>query len=52
MTTILILNAVSSLLAAAGLGAGVARRNRRLRRETAVRPVYVKTGSTGRRSRD
>jgi hypothetical protein len=52
MTTILILNAVSSLLAAVGLGTGVARRNRRLRRETAVRPVCVRTGSAWRRSRD
>jgi hypothetical protein len=45
MTTILILNAVSSLIATVGIGAGVARRNRRLGRETAVRPVYVTTGS-------
>jgi hypothetical protein len=52
MTTILILNAVSSLLVTAGIGAGVVRRNRRLSRETAVRPVYVTMGSTRPRSRD
>jgi hypothetical protein len=37
MTTILILNAISSLLAAAGLG-GVIVRNRR--RQALVQPVY------------
>jgi hypothetical protein len=52
MTTILILNAVSSLLATVGIGAGVARRNRRLGRETAVRPIYLPTGSTRPRPRD
>jgi hypothetical protein len=40
MTTILILNAICSLLAAAGAGAFVARRQRRARR-TVVRPLYV-----------
>jgi hypothetical protein len=45
MTTIFILNAVSSLLALAGIGAGVVRGSRRLSRETVVRPVYVTTAS-------
>jgi hypothetical protein len=52
MTTILILNAVSSLLAAVGIGAAVVRKNRRLGRETVVRPVYVTTGSTRSRPRN
>jgi hypothetical protein len=52
MTTILILNAVSSLLATVGIGAGVVRRNRRLNRDTMVRPVYETTGSARPRPRD
>ena len=52
MTTILILNAVSSLLATVGIGAGVLRKNRRLSREMVVRPVYVTRGSTRRRPRN
>jgi hypothetical protein len=52
MTTILILNAVSSLLATVGIGAGVVRRNRRGSRETVVRPVYVVTGSNRPQPRD
>jgi hypothetical protein len=41
MTTILILNAVSSVLAAAGLGGMVVRARRR---QATVQPVYVTTG--------
>jgi hypothetical protein len=52
MTTILILNATSSLLATVGLGAGVMRRNRRLSRETVLGPVYVTTGPPRPRPRD
>jgi hypothetical protein len=52
MTTILILNATSSLLATVGIGAGVIRRNRRLSRETVPHPVYVTTGPPGPPPRD
>jgi hypothetical protein len=45
MTTILIINAISSLAAAAGLGGLAARRGRRA---AAMQPVYV-THPTGRR---
>ena len=47
MTTILVINAISSLVAAAGLGAAAVRRARRTAR---VQPVYVTTG-TRRRER-
>jgi hypothetical protein len=52
MTTILILNAVSSLLATVGIGVSVVRTNRRRSREVVVRPVYVTTGSIRSLSRD
>ncbi|HEY5430807.1 MAG TPA: hypothetical protein VIK04_16950 [Solirubrobacteraceae bacterium] len=41
MTTIIVINAISSLLAGCGIGAAVVRQNRRVRRESAVQPVYV-----------
>ena len=41
MTTILVINAISSLLAGCGLGALVVRENRRVRREAAAQAVYV-----------
>jgi hypothetical protein len=41
MTTILLMNAVSSLLAVAGVGGYVARRTRRARRQAVVRWLYV-----------
>jgi hypothetical protein len=48
MTTILIINAISSLAAAAGItGLAVGRG----RRAAAVQPVYVTTGSGRRRAR-
>lgn len=49
MTTILVINAISSLLAAAGLGGFVAREKRR---RAAVRPLYVATGTTRPRRTD
>jgi hypothetical protein len=48
MTTILVINAISSLVAAAGLGAVVVLRGRRAAR---VQPVYVTTGPRRRRLR-
>jgi hypothetical protein len=48
MTTIIILNAISSLVAAAGVGALAARR-RRNGRKVLVRPLYVdKSGGRAR----
>jgi hypothetical protein len=41
MTTILIFNAISSLLAAVGLGGYVAHRRRRERAESAAMPLLV-----------
>jgi hypothetical protein len=49
MTTILIINAISSLVAAAGIG-GLARRHGR-RRTAQARPVYVYVTSRARRGR-
>jgi hypothetical protein len=43
MTTILILNAISSLAAGAGIAGVLAWRSRRARETTRVRPVYVAT---------
>ena len=43
MTTILVINAVSSLLATVGAGAFLARENRRARRNAIVQPLYVTT---------
>ncbi|HTU94201.1 MAG TPA: hypothetical protein VMF14_00090 [Solirubrobacteraceae bacterium] len=45
MTTILVINAISSLVAAAGIGAVVARRGRRAAK---VQPVYVTSDSRRR----
>jgi hypothetical protein len=47
MTTIIVINAISSLLAGAGLAGVTARRARRARQATQLQPVYVTTG--GRR---
>lgn len=43
MSTILILNSVSSLLAAVGIGAYLQRKARRLSRERTLRTIYVTT---------
>jgi hypothetical protein len=48
MTTILIFNAVSSLVAVAGIGGLAARRAARAAK---VQPVYVTTGTRRRRAR-
>jgi hypothetical protein len=48
MTTIVIINAISSLVAAAGIGGLVARRARRLAR---LQPVYVTAAARRRRAR-
>jgi hypothetical protein len=48
MTTILILNAISSLVAVAGIG-GLAARRARLAAK--VQPVYVTSGTRRRRAR-
>jgi hypothetical protein len=47
MTTILVINAVSSVLAAAGMGGFLIRKHRRARRDVVVEPVYV-TAETAR----
>jgi hypothetical protein len=49
MTTILIINAISSLVAGAGIGAVAVRRGRRIRRSIRLAPVYV--AGDGRRRR-
>jgi cytochrome b len=41
MTTILVINAISSLLAAAGIGGFLAREKRRVGRNAVVQPLYV-----------
>jgi hypothetical protein len=43
MTTILVINAVSSLLAAFGVAGFLVRKNRRVRRNAVAEPVYVTT---------
>lgn len=48
MTTILIINAISAVVAAAGMGALAVRRGRRA---VQVQPVYVTDGSRRRRVR-
>ena len=48
MTTILIINAISSLVAAAGFGAVAVRRGRRAAQ---VKPIYVTSESRRRRAR-
>ena len=44
MNTILAINAISTLLAAAGTGGFLILSDRRVRRESDVKPVYVTTG--------
>jgi hypothetical protein len=41
MTTILIINAVSTVLAGLGMGGYLILAGRRARRDTAIKPVYV-----------
>ena len=48
MTTILVINAISSLVAAAGIGGVAVRRGRRA---APVQPVYVESGARRRRAR-
>ena len=45
MTTIIVINAISSLVATAGVGGYIARRRRRSPRAV-VKPVYVTTKTT------
>ena len=52
MTTILAINAVSTLLAAVGMGGFLVLANRRARRDTAVQPVYVSARRTRPLPRD
>lgn len=50
MNTILAINAISTLLAAVGMGSFLVLSDRRARREGDVQPVYVTTGrSLGQR---
>jgi hypothetical protein len=51
MTTILVINAISSLTAAAGIGAFALRRGRRIRRSIRLAPVYVTVDGRRRRVR-
>jgi len=51
MTTILIINAISSLVAGAGAGVLAVRRGRRIRRSIRVAPVYVTDARRRRRLR-
>jgi hypothetical protein len=51
MTTILVINAISSLAAAAGIGAFALRRGRRIRRSIRLAPVYVTADGRRRRPR-
>ncbi|HET8979384.1 MAG TPA: hypothetical protein VFN87_14570 [Solirubrobacteraceae bacterium] len=48
MTTILVINAVSSLVAGLGIGGFYVRRNRRARAAAVTQPVYVTAGRTRR----
>jgi hypothetical protein len=52
MTTILVINAVSSVLATVGIGGFLVRKNRRARRSVVVQPLYVTTGATRPLPRD
>jgi hypothetical protein len=52
MTTILAINAVSSLLAAVGIGGFLVRRNRLVRRNEVVELMYVSTGTSRPLPRD
>jgi hypothetical protein len=45
MTTIIVINAISSLVATAGIGGFLARERRRARRKV-VRPLYVTARTT------
>jgi hypothetical protein len=51
MTTVLVINAISSLAAAAGIGAFAIRRGRRIRRSIRPAPIYVTTDGRRRRLR-
>jgi hypothetical protein len=51
MTTILLLNAGSGLLAAVGIGGFLTLRSRRARQRVMVRPLYVTTDATRPMSR-
>jgi hypothetical protein len=51
MTTILIINAISSLVAGAGASVLAVRRGRRIRRSIRVAPVYVSDAGRRRRLR-
>lgn len=48
MTTIFIINAISSLLAAASIGGWFARKRLRARREIVVQPLYLTARTTRR----
>jgi hypothetical protein len=48
MTTILIINAISSLLATVGAGAFLMRENQRARRKAMVQPLYMTTRTATR----
>jgi hypothetical protein len=52
MTTILVINAVSFLSAAIGIGGFLVRKNRRVRRNAAVELVYVTTRTDRPLARD
>jgi len=52
MTTILAINAVSTLLAAVGMGGYLILADRRARRDTVVEPVYVFARTTRPLPRD
>ncbi len=51
MTTILVINAISSVVAAAGIGGLALRRSRRQQQAVRVQPVYVTDGPRRRRAR-
>ena len=46
MTTILVINAVSSLLAIVGIAGFLGRENRRVRRNAVVQPLAAQLGSS------
>jgi hypothetical protein len=52
MTTILIINAASSLLATFGIGGFLVRKHRQASRQPLVQPVFVTTETTRPRRRD
>lgn len=51
MTTILFINAISSLLAGLGVGGLFAWQSRQARHKAAVQPLYITTGAAGPRPR-